>query len=317
MILALWLLSLPFRLLAALGLRRSVILACLFILTVTAYGVAEDLGLLEPPARAAPVRKKPAAGQPTPSRAAIVDIPAGYLRLYRLAGARYRVPWSVLAAVGRSSPTTAAPHCPEPARAATGPGPVGPCSSVVCRGARPATPGSATAAAASMTRPMPSRPRPATWSTTAPAATSTGPCSPTTAPGRMSPRSSNWPAATPPAGVGGGEWPDRPPPRQGAGLDQAADRGLLWGLRHRAGPPPQPEPGPPSRPAPALPGLRHPDRPAATRYHQPGHRPRPYPRPRRPARPAATSTSWTPLPCATSDPTLSRSPHSSPSGSFP
>ena len=54
MILALWLLLLPFRLLAALGLRRSVILACLFVLGVTVYGVAEDLGLLDPPAKAAP-----------------------------------------------------------------------------------------------------------------------------------------------------------------------------------------------------------------------------------------------------------------------
>jgi hypothetical protein len=32
MILAVWLLSLPVRLLAALGLRRSIILACLFVL---------------------------------------------------------------------------------------------------------------------------------------------------------------------------------------------------------------------------------------------------------------------------------------------
>ena len=48
MILAAWLLSLPFRLLAVLGPRRSVILACLFLLAVTAYGVAEDLGLVEP-----------------------------------------------------------------------------------------------------------------------------------------------------------------------------------------------------------------------------------------------------------------------------
>jgi membrane-bound lytic murein transglycosylase B len=101
MIAAVWLLSLPFRLLAALGLRRSVILACLFVLAVTAYGVAEDLGLLEPPARAAPVRKKPAAGQPTPSQAAVVDIPAGYLRLYRQAGVRYRLPWPLLAAIGK------------------------------------------------------------------------------------------------------------------------------------------------------------------------------------------------------------------------
>jgi membrane-bound lytic murein transglycosylase B len=101
MILAIWLLSLPFRLLATLGLRRSVILACLFVLVVTAYGLAEDLGLLEPPAQAAPVSKYPAAGQPTPSRAAVADIPAGYLRLYRAAGAHYRIPWPVLAAIGK------------------------------------------------------------------------------------------------------------------------------------------------------------------------------------------------------------------------
>jgi soluble lytic murein transglycosylase-like protein len=100
MILAFWLLSLPFRLLAALGLRRSVILACLLVLAVTAYGAAEDLGLIQPPAKAAPANE-PAAGQPTPSRAAVVDIPAGYLRLYRQAGTRYRVPWSVLAAIGK------------------------------------------------------------------------------------------------------------------------------------------------------------------------------------------------------------------------
>jgi membrane-bound lytic murein transglycosylase B len=100
MILAAWLLALPFRLLAALGLRRLVILACLLVLAVTAYGVAEDLGLIQPPAQAAPA-PKPAAGQPTPSRAAVADIPAGYLRLYRTAGARYRIPWPVLAAIGK------------------------------------------------------------------------------------------------------------------------------------------------------------------------------------------------------------------------
>jgi hypothetical protein len=100
MILAVWLLSLPLRLLAALGLRRSVILACLFVLAVTVYGVAEDLGLIEPPAQAAPA-PRPTVGQPGPSRAAVADIPAGYLRLYRQAGVRYRVPWSVLAAIGK------------------------------------------------------------------------------------------------------------------------------------------------------------------------------------------------------------------------
>jgi peptidoglycan DL-endopeptidase CwlO len=84
----------------ALGLRGTLILACLLVLFVTAYGVAHDLGLLEQPAHAAPARK-PAAGQPTPSRAAVADIPAGYLRLYRSAGARYRISWAVLAAIGK------------------------------------------------------------------------------------------------------------------------------------------------------------------------------------------------------------------------
>jgi membrane-bound lytic murein transglycosylase B len=100
MILALWLLAMPFRLLAALGLRRSVILTCLFVLVVTVYGVAEDLGLLGPPAQAAPARN-PAARQPALSRAAVADIPAGYLRLYRRAGARYGIAWPVLAAIGK------------------------------------------------------------------------------------------------------------------------------------------------------------------------------------------------------------------------
>ena len=60
------LLALPFRLLAALGLRRMVILACLLVLAVTAYGVAEDLGLVEPPAKAAPARKPAADGRRVP-----------------------------------------------------------------------------------------------------------------------------------------------------------------------------------------------------------------------------------------------------------
>jgi hypothetical protein len=100
MIGALWLLSLPLRLLAALGLRGNVILACLLVLAVTAYGIAEDLGVVDPPARAAPA-PTPAAGPPGPSRAAAADIPAGYLRLYRSAGATYRVSWPVLAAIGK------------------------------------------------------------------------------------------------------------------------------------------------------------------------------------------------------------------------
>jgi membrane-bound lytic murein transglycosylase B len=87
-------------LLRALGLRGTVVLACLLVLAVTAYGVAQDLGLLEAPAQAAPARK-PAAGQPRPSRAATADIPASYLHLYRQAGARYQIPWPVLAAIGK------------------------------------------------------------------------------------------------------------------------------------------------------------------------------------------------------------------------
>jgi membrane-bound lytic murein transglycosylase B len=100
MMLAAWLLAFPFRLLAALGLRRSVILACLFVMAVTAYGVAEDLGVLDPPAQAAPAPKR-APGQPAPSQVAAADVPTGYLRLYRQAGARYRIPWPVLAAIGK------------------------------------------------------------------------------------------------------------------------------------------------------------------------------------------------------------------------
>jgi membrane-bound lytic murein transglycosylase B len=84
----------------ALGVRGTVTLACLLVLFVTAYGVAEDLGLLEQPAHAAPA-SKPGSGQPRPSRAAVADILAGYLRLYRAAGAHYRIPWPALAGVGK------------------------------------------------------------------------------------------------------------------------------------------------------------------------------------------------------------------------
>jgi hypothetical protein len=86
----------------ALGVRGTVILACLLVLTVTAYGVAQDLELLELPARATPTPRKPAAGcRPTPTRTAIADVPQTYLRSYCQAGARYRVPWPVLAAIGK------------------------------------------------------------------------------------------------------------------------------------------------------------------------------------------------------------------------
>jgi peptidoglycan DL-endopeptidase CwlO len=88
-------------LLRALGQRGTIVLACLLVLAVTAYGVAQDLSLLEPQAQAPPAPKKPVAGQPRPSRVAAADIPRSYLRLYCQAGTRYRIPWSVLAAVGK------------------------------------------------------------------------------------------------------------------------------------------------------------------------------------------------------------------------
>jgi membrane-bound lytic murein transglycosylase B len=99
MTLAIWLAVLPLRLLAALGLRRSLILACLFVLAVTAIGMAEDLGLLDPPAAAKPTRPTRQAG---PSAAARADIPASYLQLYRRAARRcLGLSWGVLAAIGK------------------------------------------------------------------------------------------------------------------------------------------------------------------------------------------------------------------------
>jgi membrane-bound lytic murein transglycosylase B len=110
MTLATWLALAPLRLLAALGLRRSLILACLFVLAVTAYGVAEDLGLLEAPAAAKPTQR---ASQAPPSVAARADIPAGYLALYRTA-ARHcpGLSWSVLAAIGKVESDHGRSHLP-------------------------------------------------------------------------------------------------------------------------------------------------------------------------------------------------------------
>jgi hypothetical protein len=102
MILAAWLALAPLRLLAALGLRRSLILVCLFVLAVTAYGVAQDLGLLEPPAAANPAKPTRPARPAPPSPAARADIPTTYLQLYRRAAPRCPgLSWAVLAAVGK------------------------------------------------------------------------------------------------------------------------------------------------------------------------------------------------------------------------
>jgi hypothetical protein len=97
--LAAWVLSLPLRIAWQLGVRRTLIVGCLLVLAVTAYGVADDLGLLDDaPAHA---RGRPGR-QAAPSRAATADIPQSYLRRYRSAVGRCAgLSWSVLAAVGK------------------------------------------------------------------------------------------------------------------------------------------------------------------------------------------------------------------------
>jgi hypothetical protein len=94
--LAAWVLTLPLRIAWQLGPRRTLLVVCLLVLGITVYGVAEDLGLLEPPAAATPARP------PRPSRSALVDIPAGYLHRYRQAARRCPgLSWAVLAAIGK------------------------------------------------------------------------------------------------------------------------------------------------------------------------------------------------------------------------
>jgi hypothetical protein len=99
--LAVWLLALPFRVVARLGVRGTVVAVCLVVLAVTGSGVAADLGLLDPPAVARPAT--PRRLQAPPSSAARADISPAYLALYRAAALRYcpRLSWTVLAAVGK------------------------------------------------------------------------------------------------------------------------------------------------------------------------------------------------------------------------
>jgi hypothetical protein len=97
--LAAFLLTLPLRIVWRLGIRRTLILGCVLVLAVTAYGVADDLGLLgSPPAHA----RGRLGRQLAPSRAATTDIPPSYLRRYRTAVGRCAgLSWAVLAAVGK------------------------------------------------------------------------------------------------------------------------------------------------------------------------------------------------------------------------
>jgi hypothetical protein len=86
------------RLAQALGLRGTLVLGCLLVLGVTAYGIAGDLGLLDPSAQA---RARPARQAP-PSRAAEADIPTAYLALYQQAAPRCPgLSWTVLAGIGK------------------------------------------------------------------------------------------------------------------------------------------------------------------------------------------------------------------------
>jgi membrane-bound lytic murein transglycosylase B len=85
---------LPLRLAVRLGLRGTVVAVCLLVLAVLAYGVAGDLGLLDPSADATAGARL--------SRTARADIPAAYLRHYQQAAHRCPgLPWPVLAAVGK------------------------------------------------------------------------------------------------------------------------------------------------------------------------------------------------------------------------
>jgi hypothetical protein len=87
---------LPLRVAMRLGLRGTVVAVCLLVLAVLAYGVAGDLGLLDPAGQA---DARPTAGV---SRTAQADIPAGYLRHYQRAARRCPgLGWPVLAAVGK------------------------------------------------------------------------------------------------------------------------------------------------------------------------------------------------------------------------
>jgi peptidoglycan DL-endopeptidase CwlO len=84
--------------------RTTVAAACLLLLAIslqvlaaTAQGIAQDLGLLDPPAVA-----RPAGRQPRASSTARADIPPRYLRLYRWGAGRCPgLAWGVLAGVGK------------------------------------------------------------------------------------------------------------------------------------------------------------------------------------------------------------------------
>ena len=137
----------------ALGLRGTIILACLLVLFVTAYGVAQDLGLIEAPAKAAPA-PKPAAGQPAPEPGRGRRHPG---RLLAAVPAGRRPLPDALAGAGRDRQGRVRPRPGPTARGALGQqlgrGLWAHADRLCARAARPATPGPATATAAPTTQP--------------------------------------------------------------------------------------------------------------------------------------------------------------------
>jgi hypothetical protein len=86
---------------ARLGVRGTVVLGCVLVLGVLAYGVAGDLGLLDPSAHARPAAPQRPPAPPSP--AARADIPADYLATYRAAAPRHcpGLSWTILAGIGK------------------------------------------------------------------------------------------------------------------------------------------------------------------------------------------------------------------------
>jgi hypothetical protein len=84
--------------------QKVSMLPAMFVLAVVLI-VADSAGVIHlSDADAAGRARRPGGIQhrsALPSRVARADIPSRYLTLYRKAGARYRVPWSVLAGIGK------------------------------------------------------------------------------------------------------------------------------------------------------------------------------------------------------------------------
>jgi hypothetical protein len=70
------------------------------VIVVCLYGAAEDVGLLEPVAAAPPAGER-SLRPGKANRTARADIPRRYLALYQRTGRHERIPWEVLAGIGK------------------------------------------------------------------------------------------------------------------------------------------------------------------------------------------------------------------------